>query len=263
MPHATVSGVRLYYEEHGDGDPVLLVHGTGSSSLAWARAIPTLGELGRVIAYDRRGCHRSERPDPYERTSVQEHTEDARALLDALGAEPAIVIGRSYGGNVALDLALRYPASVRALALLEPVPGGLSPELDAWQERLSGNVERTASEKDVDAVGEAFIREVVGMWTELPAEWRRMFSANGQAILAELRGGLLEVDREDLQALTMPTLLVAGRDSADAFRHATAALAALMPAARTAQITGGHMVDPTDPAVLAFLSDVLARKRPA
>lgn len=263
MQEAQVNGLRLYYEEHGTGTPILLVHGTGSSSLAWARALPRLSELGRVISYDRRGCHRSERPDPYERTSVAEHTDDARSLLQALDAEPAIVIGRSYGGDVALDLALRYPASVRALALLEPVPGELSPDLDAWQERLCAMVERTASERGVEAVGEAFVREVVGLWEELPAEWRRTISANGQAVLAELRGGLLVADRRDLRKLALPTLLVSGTDSAEAFRQVTAALAAVLPAARTAQVAGGHMVDPTDPAVLAFLSDVLGRTVPA
>ena len=81
-----------------------------------------------MIVYDRRGCARSERPEPYERTSVREHADDAAALLDALAAIPAIVIGRSYGGTVASDLALRYPDRVRALVLLEPdAPPELAP----------------------------------------------------------------------------------------------------------------------------------------
>ena len=72
-----------------------------------------------MIAYDRRGCARSERPEPYERTSIAEHADDAAALLDALAAAPAVVIGRSYGATVATDLALRHPDRVRALVLLE------------------------------------------------------------------------------------------------------------------------------------------------
>jgi pimeloyl-ACP methyl ester carboxylesterase len=68
--------------------------------------------------YDRRGSFRSGRPEPYV-TSVHEHADDAAALIDALAAAPAIVIGRSYGGEIAVDLALRYPDRVRALALLE------------------------------------------------------------------------------------------------------------------------------------------------
>ena len=91
----TVNGVRLYVEEHGEGSPILCIHGAGSSALAWSDAIAELSRLGRVIAYDRRGCTRSERPEPYERTNVAEHADDAAGLLDLLEAAPAAVIGRS------------------------------------------------------------------------------------------------------------------------------------------------------------------------
>ena len=99
MPHATVSGVRLYYEERGTGTPILGIHGAGSSSVFWENAAERLAEHGRVITYDRRGSNRSERPEPYETTSVQEHADDALALLRELGAEPAVLIGRSYGAR--------------------------------------------------------------------------------------------------------------------------------------------------------------------
>src|SRR5205085_7326052 len=84
MAEAQVCGIRLYYEEHGAGAPILCIHGTSSSALVWGAAVGTLARLGRVIVYDRRGCTRSERPEPYERTSVAEHADDAAVLLDAL-----------------------------------------------------------------------------------------------------------------------------------------------------------------------------------
>src|SRR5437899_4859085 len=119
MGEVHVNGVRLYYEEHGQGDPIVCIHGTSSSAMVWRpAAIDELSGLGRVILYDRRGCTRSERPDPYE-TSVVQHAEDAAALLDARDAVPAVVIGRSFGGETAIELALRHPSSVRALVLLE------------------------------------------------------------------------------------------------------------------------------------------------
>lgn len=259
MPHALVNGVQLYYEEHGSGAPILCVHGTSSSALAWAGAVEALAELGRVILYDRRGCHRSERPDPYDSTSTEEHTDDARALLRSLDAEPAVVVGRSYGGNVALDLALRYRASVRAAALLEAIPAGLSREADAWGVEVAARMEEVAAERGVDEVGEAFIREMTGMWEELPAAWRDMFAANGQTILAELRGGDLTVDSGTLAEIRAPTLVVSATDSAEAFRQVAAALADAIPNARSAQVAGGHMVDPADPAILSFVSDALGR----
>src|SRR5204863_8934562 len=119
MGDVHANGIRLYYEEHGQGDPIVCIHGTASSAMVWrSAAIEELSELGRVILYDRRGCTRSERPDPYE-TSVVQHADDAAALLQALDAVPAVVIGRSYGGETAVELAMRHPGRVRALVLLE------------------------------------------------------------------------------------------------------------------------------------------------
>ena len=119
MAVATVNGVRLYYEERGTGIPILGIHGAGSSAIFWQDAAERLSALGRVIVYDRRGCSRSERPEPYETTSVREHAIDARELLRTLDAAPAVLIGRSLGATIALDVALGHPESVLGLALLE------------------------------------------------------------------------------------------------------------------------------------------------
>src|SRR2546425_5290983 len=100
MTQVHVNGVRLYREEHGHGAPILCIHGTSSSAMVWRpAAIEELSALRRVILYDRRGCTRGERPDPYE-TSVAQHAEDAATLLLALDAVPAVGIGRSYGGEM-------------------------------------------------------------------------------------------------------------------------------------------------------------------
>jgi pimeloyl-ACP methyl ester carboxylesterase len=65
MPEVRVNGVRLYYEERGQGDPILCIHGTSDSAMVWRpTAIYEFATLGRVICYDRRGCTRSERPAP-------------------------------------------------------------------------------------------------------------------------------------------------------------------------------------------------------
>src|SRR5437667_1786656 len=75
MAELNANGVRLYYEEHGRGDPILCIHGTSSSAMVWRpAAIDELSEQGRVILYDRRGCTRSERPDPYETSVVQQRS---------------------------------------------------------------------------------------------------------------------------------------------------------------------------------------------
>src|SRR5262249_32418589 len=114
------------------GTPIVLIHGTSSDADIWGRAKAELARLGRVIAYDRRGCTRSERPEPYTATSVAEQADDAAALLAVLDARPAVVVGRSDGGTIGLDLAMRYPDRVLALVLLEPGAFPLAPEACAF-----------------------------------------------------------------------------------------------------------------------------------
>jgi len=260
MTDVQVNGVRLYYEEHGRGDPILVIHGTGSSAMVWSRtSVQALAEIGRVIVYDRRGCTRSERPDPYV-TNVPEHAEDAAALIRALDATPAIVIGRSYGGETALDLALRHPELVRALALLEAALMSLDDHAMAWADALADRLEE-AAERDPDSVSETFFRQVAGdaQWEAFPPRAKQMFVDNGPAILAEFRGGPLTATEADLRRIAVPTLLVAGEDSPEALGLVTDRMAAAIPGARFERVGGGHLIDPGEPAVLEFVRSVLGR----
>ena len=247
-----VNGVRLHVEELGAGSPILCIHGAGSSALLWQDALEQLARLGRAIAYDRR----------YLRTSVREHADDAAALLEALEAPPTVVIGRSYGGTVALDLALRHPERVRALVVLEgDAPRELAPATAEWLDAVAEQLRGVADQAGVGAVGEALIEEVVGtgVWPLLPEEMRRIFDENGPAILAELGGEWwLDADSETLAGLTQPVLLVAAADSRPELREPTQALASALPDARLAVVDGGHLIDPAAPEVLAFVGEVLA-----
>jgi pimeloyl-ACP methyl ester carboxylesterase len=257
MPEVSANGVSLYYEEHGRGEPIVCIHGTSGSAAVWGPGVDELVARGRTIVYDRRGCSRSERPEPYV-TSVHEQADDAAALIDALGAAPAIVIGRSYGGEAAIDLALRYPDRVRALVLLEASLLELGESAANWAEAAKQGVYAAAAE-DMSTVAETLLRTVAGdaTWEGFPQPVKQMLRANGPAIVAELRGGFLDVTAEDLGAIAQPTLLVAAEVSPPAFAEVTRAMAGAIPSARLEWTKGGHLVDVGDPVVLGFVDEVL------
>ena len=255
MTEAVANGIRLYYEEHGEGTPILGIHGSGSSSIVlWAGAVEPLARLGRLILYDRRGCGRSERPEPFLRTTREQEGDDAAALLDVLDASPAVVIGRSYGGDVAFELARRHPGHVRAIVGLEPGLLHLDPEAKRFEDELNARLRAAEPER----VGETLIDAALGPggWDALPAAARELFTANGPAILAEVEGLNADLDEDALSSIEHPTLLVSAAESPEPLRRVAARLASLLPNVEEARVEGGHLIDPADPAVLRFVERV-------
>jgi pimeloyl-ACP methyl ester carboxylesterase len=189
---------------------------------------------------------------------VPELADDLLQLLRALDAVPAILFGRSYGGTIALDLALRHPESVLAVALLEAGLPGLSQEYDEWFESLRATLEHTVAERGLDAVGEVVVRDVFGAWEELPSMWRDVFTANSPALLAEVRGGETLSDGSRLEELRVPALVVGAEGSPEPIQRFTEALERALPRAQTARVAGDHAIDPAGPDVLAFVRQVLA-----
>ena len=121
MPYAEGAGVALHYRSHGEGPAVLLVHGMAADWQAWQPLAERLAAAGaRAIAYDRRGYGRSGAPTPYVATTVQEQAQDAGALLEALRAAPALLVGDGFGALVVLELLVRRPELVRAAVLADP-----------------------------------------------------------------------------------------------------------------------------------------------
>lgn len=115
MPYATRDGVRIYWEETGQGDPLLLIMGLGATHEWWGRVTPAVAPHLRTILFDNRGVGKSDvPPGPY---SIPEMADDAVAVLDAAGVDSAHVFGASMGGMIAQEVALRHPGRVRSLIL--------------------------------------------------------------------------------------------------------------------------------------------------
>src|SRR5215510_118655 len=115
MSIAKIGSLDIFYEEHGGGDPLLLIMGLAADSTAWMFQLPAFAEHYRTIVFDNRGVGRSSKPaGPY---TIHEMADDAAGLLDALHVARAHVVGVSMGGMIAQELALRHPARVRGLVL--------------------------------------------------------------------------------------------------------------------------------------------------
>lgn len=270
MPRVNANGIDLYFEVYGEGAAILGIHGTPSSAHLWVDAARELATLGRCIIYDRRGFSRSGRPDPFEAADLADHVADAAALLDALSAVPAVVIGRSTGGQIALALAHRFPGAVQALVLLEAALFSVDPEAQAWADRLRRTVLQAAA-ADPTSAAQAVIQEVLGArtWESFPQELRELFAAASPADLAEIRGrGLdlsgqpLALTDEELAGMTQPTLLVSAEDSPAVLGRVNDRLAEALPHHERLLVTGGHVINPAHPGVIDFVSRVLGLGQP-
>jgi 3-oxoadipate enol-lactonase len=123
MPYADSSGARIYYETHGQGEPLLLHPGYGCTVEIFFYNTPELSRHFQVIVLDPRGAGRSDSGDPAT-TTPKTYADDAAAVLDAAGAASAHVVGTSFGGFMAQHIALEHPRRVRRLVLACTSAGG-------------------------------------------------------------------------------------------------------------------------------------------
>ncbi|QZY27620.1 alpha/beta fold hydrolase [Nocardioides coralli] len=258
-------GWALHHEEHGTGDPILGIHGSPSAAVFWSEAAQELGRLGRVILYDRRGYLRSEITPAPPPCDLADQVADAAALLTALADSPAVVIGRSTGGLIALALAIEHPELVRALVLLEPAVLAVDDGARTWAVGVRRAV-LAAADRDPSDAARAMFDHALGpqLWRGLPQEARDLFTAGSPALLAELRGHGLDLSAdpfqptdEQLASVRVPALVVSGADSARELHAVNARLVAGLPGARREVVPGGHLIDPAHPVVREFVAEVL------
>jgi pimeloyl-ACP methyl ester carboxylesterase len=245
MTPTKAQGTDLYYQEKGDGIPILLIHPAGATASTWGPVVDDLAQVGRVITYDRRGYCRS-RGEPVQ--SIATHTQDAAALLETLGAAPAVVVGMSIGATIAIDLALRRPDLVRAVVAHEsPWHVTRQPPTRAQVEALGRMGWLSARGRHADAAA-AFLRFAYAYrdggtaWDAFPEEWRQTVSENAKAALIDIRiaiGGYPTA--KQLTAITPPVTCTYGTQSRKPLVRVARSLVRIIPNAKLSEIPGaGH-----------------------
>jgi pimeloyl-ACP methyl ester carboxylesterase len=252
MASEMVNGTVLHYEERGSGPPLLLVHGTGSYADIWSPVLDGLARTYRVIAYDRRGFARS---SPAPGGGLAEHARDAAALLEALGASPATVVGWSGGGVFALDLAASFPDCVAALVLAEPaVHLTTHPTRAALAMAVRSGFHRYGR-RDPAAAALTMYRWASGYKTggnafdALPEAWREQMLAHAPATLREMDQMVRPYPtRAAIRSIACPVTIIEGDLSDPAFATADGFVMRLLPQARMVSLPGAaHMLHVDQP----------------
>ena len=177
--YLTVPGARLYREVSGSGPTLLLIPGGPVDADGWAPIVGFLEEHYTVVRYDPRGISRSRLDDPAD-VSVEEHADDARRLLLAIGNEPAYVLGHSGGGVIGLALVERHPEQVLTYVAHEPPLVELLPAGDP--RRTEGQAIYETYQKDGAGAAMARFMATAGMdEQDAPAD----MSPEAQAVVAE------------------------------------------------------------------------------
>ncbi|MEZ5142542.1 MAG: alpha/beta fold hydrolase [Acidimicrobiales bacterium] len=268
MPTATVRGIEVHYRRSGAGPRLLLITGTGSSLRESAVLLEPFAEVFDLLAYDQRGLGETTVPD--RPPTMADYAADAAALADSLGWNSFRVVGISFGGMVAQELAVTWPERVERLALVCTSPGGTGAdgaalssyplhELDdlPLEERVRVGREildrRFTDDWLADHPSDRFIADVFEQRVRAPRtdEQRR-----GERLQLEARRHHDVLDR--LPAISCPTLVAAGRYDATAPPANSEAIAARVPGAELRLYEGGHVFffqDPTAlPDIVGFLS---------
>ena len=240
----------LYYEDAGTGIPILLIHPAGATASTWGSVTEELARVGRVITYDRRGYARS---GSERARSISVHTADAAALLESLGAQPAVVVGTSAGAAIAVDLAVRRPDLARVVIAHE-FPWRFTRHLPSVSQvaALAKIGSLTLLRRQRDAA-ETLLRSAYtyrdggSAWDAFPEEWRRAGRENARAALADFRNSITDYPSPtDLATVEVPVVCTYGARSPDSMIRLVRSLAAAIPSARTHRIEGSGHAAPFD-----------------
>lgn len=236
------------------GETVLLIHSGGFTSRQWRKLAELLAPDYRVLAPDLLGYGAS---GPWPDGKPFHFREDLDLLLSLIDA-PVHLVGHSYGGFLALQLALARPELVRSIAAFEPVAFGILDDVDDADARAGLSTVKRTWDPDANGVDEAWLAAFVdwwngaGAWTRLPEETRAAFRGVGWKVFQEVT--TLAADRTSratYATITAPTLILGGAKSPLTERRVVEKLGAALPHARAQLLPEvGHMGPITHAAIV-------------
>jgi 3-oxoadipate enol-lactonase len=242
MPFIEANGIQLYYEMHGpeDAEVLVLSNGVLMSTASWAFQTPVLSQHYRVLLYDCRGMWQSEHPPgPY---SMELHADDLAALLDALDIGDAHIGGTSYGAEISMYFALRFPQRTRSLIItsaVSEVNQKVDSMIDQWAE--------AARAKDPEGLFQAvvpltFSENWIGANQDLLEQARERYKLLDMDAFLELLSAFSKLNiTSDLHQIKAPTLVVVGELDALKPRRFSEIIAREIPNAEFAIIpNAGH-----------------------
>jgi pimeloyl-ACP methyl ester carboxylesterase len=251
MPMLDRDGVKIHYEVAGEGPALLLTHGYSSTGEMWRGQIAALSPHFQVITWDMRGHGASDYPQDQAAYSEDATVADMAALLDAVGAERAIVGGLSLGGYMSLAFHRAHPERTRALLIVDTGPGYKNDQArDGW----NANAIRRAERLEADGLGDL---------SNASAEVRQARHRDATGLARAARGMLTQRNArviESLPGIAVPSIVIVGANDTP-FLAASDYMAAKIPGARKVVIAdAGHSANIDQPdafnaAVLGFLED--------
>ncbi|HEY7126880.1 MAG TPA: alpha/beta hydrolase [Ktedonobacterales bacterium] len=214
MPTVKVNDIQMYYERHGEGEPLVLICGLAIDLSENESIVRWLAKSYQVLAFDNRGAGRTDKPDmPY---SIEMMAEDTAGLMQALGVKQARVIGTSMGGRIALALTLQHPELVKKLILV------------------------STSARVIKSAGRTWRLRVGGLLSNLPL-LRSNYPQPRYAFLRQLEasGSYNCLDR--LPEIHAPTLILHGKQDKTVLYHLAEELHAGIAGSQMVMFKGGHI----------------------
>jgi pimeloyl-ACP methyl ester carboxylesterase len=218
MALAPINGVEIYYEEHGQGTPIVFCHEFAGDYRSWAPQVRFFARRYRTITFSARGYHPSSVPTDDAAYSEEQHVEDTYSLIRFLGIDKAHIVGLSMGGNVTLKLGLAHPEVCLSLVVAGAGFGSTNPEeFRASSRETADLMERVGMEQAAETYGRGpsrlrFEQKDPHGFLELIGQLKEHSTLGSALTMRNVQGKRKTVYEiaDQLPGLDLPTLIVSG-----------------------------------------------------